>query len=112
MYRPNYLARPKLGSLVDRNVYDRAGRHVGHVDCCGEDRNGDHWPDGMVISHDISVLVAGITNADLSGGRFYARSERAGQDIWDYTTTVEFDWVDGTKAAFSCRGENNCSTQW
>lgn len=93
-------------------VYDRTGRHVGHVDCCSSDKNGDHWTNGMVTSDDLRILVGGLTNADLSQGRFSAIRIPVGNDDWDYTATVEFDWVDGTKSTYTCSGRNSCSTQW
>jgi len=98
----NWDSRP----VVD--VYDRIGRHVGHVDCC--DR--DHWDKDMVALHDVNVLVTGLTNADLSHGHFNASRLAMGQDTWDYIATVEFDWVDGTHSTFSCTGTNSCSTRW
>jgi hypothetical protein len=94
------------------DVYDRTGRHVGHVDCCSADRNGDHWTNGMVTSDDLQILIGGLTNADLSQGRFNARRNAVGNDDWDYTATIEFDWLDGSKSTYSCSGRNSCSTQW
>ncbi len=94
------------------DVYDRSGRHVGHVDCCSADRNGDHWVNGMVTSDNLQVLVGGLTNLDLSQGRFSAIRVPVGNDDWDYSIKVEFDWMDGTNTSYTCSGRNSCGTTW
>ena len=94
------------------DVYDRNGRHVGHVDCCSSDRNGDHWVNGMVTSDNLRVLVGGLTNLDLSQGTFSAIRIPVGNDDWDYSITVEFDWADGTATSYSCSGRNSCGKTW
>jgi hypothetical protein len=94
------------------DVYDRTGRHVGNVDCCSADRNGDHWTNGMTTSDDMRILVGGLTRDDLSQGHFNATRNAVGNDDWDYTLKVEFDWTDGTTTTHSCSGRNSCGNTW
>ena len=90
------------------DVYDGSGRHVGHIECC--DR--EHWATGTIASRELNILVAGLTSADLKHGRFRASRLATGQDIWQYTAVVDFDFIDDTKSTFSCTAKDTCEATW
>jgi hypothetical protein len=91
-------------------VFDLAGRKVGHIDCCSGDRNGDKWDGGRVETRNLQIL-ASATNVDLGSGRFTAIRNPVGNDDWDYTATVELNFADGTRQTHTCSGRNSCSSR-
>lgn len=87
-------------------------RKVGEIACCSSDRNSDNWRDGRDETRSMSILVSGLTTADLSSGSLSAKRNPNGNDDWDYRVTVEFLFEGGGRAEHSCEGRNSCSVKW
>ena len=93
-------------------VFDGAGRKVGHIDCCSGDRNSDKWDSGRVETRNLQVLGS-ATNLDVGvKGRFTAIRNPVGNDDWDYSASIELDFADGTRLTHTCSGRNSCSSTW
>lgn len=94
------------------DVFDKNGRHIGHISCCSADRHGgDEWNRGRVETRNMTILTSGITLEDIEQGRFSAK-RNAGRDEWDYDVTVEFILSNGQKVSYACSGRNSCGRSW
>lgn len=94
------------------DVFDRVGRHVGHIDCCSADRRNDEWNNGRTETRNLNILISGLKKEDLSNGRFSAGRNPVGNDDWDYEATVEFIFSNGERINHRCSGRNSCGASW
>lgn len=94
------------------DVFDRVGRHVGHIDCCSAARNNDKWENGRTETRNLNILIGGLKKEDLSNGRFSAGRNPVGNDDWDYEAIVEFFFSNGERFSHRCSGRNGCGASW